>query len=78
MEAVNIKSFEFGAWRHVPFKNEAEGVIVTVIAQTGLVKHVIRMAPPQFFVFCHFRVATQGERKCHIPFFRTVSSATLG
>lgn len=63
MEAVSTKSFETGAWKHVTFKNEAEGVIVTVIAQTGLVKHVIRMAPPQLSVFCHFRVATQGEWK---------------
>jgi len=43
------------------FKDEAEGEIVTVIAQTGLVKHAMRMAPPRSFL-CHFRVATQGER----------------
>lgn len=62
MEAVNVKDFEAAQWA-LAFKDEAEGVIVTVNAQTGLAKHVIRMAPPRSFCLCHFRVATQGERK---------------
>jgi len=43
------------------FKDEAEGEIVTVIAQTGLANHGMRMTSARSFL-CHFRVATQGER----------------
>jgi len=57
---------------------EAEGVIVTVIAENALAKHDIRMAPPRPY-YAVFELPPEANGRADaFSSFRTVSSAASG